>query len=86
MANEKEVSEVELYAWVGWDEFGSGEIGLKQGVVPAGTIPMVAIKREKLEAYWPFAELQAKHYGKRIFLVRLTVAEIVKQTAEGDIG
>ena len=24
-----------LYAWVGEDEMGSGQIGLKQGVVPA---------------------------------------------------
>ena len=32
-----------IYAWVGEDEYGSGRVGLKQGVVPAGIIPLVAM-------------------------------------------
>lgn len=33
------------FAWVGEDELGSGEVGLKRGYVPAGLIPLVAIER-----------------------------------------
>lgn len=40
---------LKIYAWVGEDEFGSGEIGLKQAIVPAGVIPMVAIKQDKID-------------------------------------
>ena len=43
------VEDVELYAWVGEDEFGSGEIGLKQGLVPAGMIPLVADTLESVD-------------------------------------
>jgi len=43
-----ELEDVELFAWLGRDEFGSGEIGLKQGVVPAGLIPIVSVKRDKV--------------------------------------
>lgn len=71
---------VELYGWVGRDEMGSGEIGLKQGVCPAGVIPMISIEREKIEKYWPQAEDQASAYGQQISLVRFRAAEIVKQT------
>lgn len=84
MSEEKpKLEDIELYAWLGEDELGSGEIGLKQGAVPAGLIPMVAIKREKLEKYWLQAEEQAAAYGKRIYLVRFKVAEIVRSTKEG---
>ncbi len=78
-----DVSSLALYAWVGEDELGSGEIGLKQGVVPAGYIPMVAIDRAKLERYWPQAENQASAYGKRIYLIRFQAVEIVRQTEVG---
>jgi hypothetical protein len=71
---------LELYAWVGRDEFGSGEIGLKQGMVPAGLIPMVSISRDKLEPYWRQAETQAHIYGQRIFLARFQLIEIVRAT------
>lgn len=86
MADQKEVEELELYAWVGWDEFGSGQIGLKQGIVPAGTIPMVAIDREKLENHWPQAETLAAMFGKRIFLVKFQAVEIIRGTQRGEIG
>ncbi|HEY1416699.1 MAG TPA: hypothetical protein VGF41_02305 [Myxococcaceae bacterium] len=32
-----------IYAWVGLDEHGSGRVGIKQGAVPAGYIPLAAM-------------------------------------------
>lgn len=32
-----------IYAWVGEDEYGSGKVGIKQGMVPAGIIPLAAM-------------------------------------------
>jgi hypothetical protein len=44
--------EMVLYAWVGKDDAidapRTEEFGLKQGVVPAGNIPLVACKEEKM--------------------------------------
>ncbi len=47
-ANVTKVEDLDLFAWVGEDEFGSGEIGLKQGLVPAGCIPLVAVTEQKM--------------------------------------
>ena len=79
----EQVRELELYAWVGRDELGSGEFGLKQGSVPAGMIAMVAIDQAKLDKYWDQAERQAQHYGQRIYLVRLSFVEVVRETQHG---
>jgi hypothetical protein len=61
-----------LYAWVGEDELGSGEVGLKQAVVPAGTIAMVACKEGKVDRPGIIMQLQrqATIYGKTIRLCR----------------
>ena len=77
------LAEIELYAWLGEDELGSGKIGLKQGIVPAGIIAMVSIERGKLEKYWPQAEAQAGHYGKRIYFCRFQMVEVVRETEAG---
>jgi hypothetical protein len=79
----KEISEFSVYAWVGRDEFGSGQFGLKQGEVPAGIIPMVAIDQAKLDKYWDQAEAQAATYGQKIYLVRLSFVEVVRETKRG---
>ncbi len=42
------VESVVLYAWVGEDEYGSKEVGIKQGAVPAGIIPLVSVSEHKL--------------------------------------
>jgi hypothetical protein len=70
---------LELYAWVGEDELGGGELGLKQAAVPAGMIPMVAIRREKLEQPIIRIQLQsiADTYGKPRYLVRFRLVEVV---------
>jgi len=75
----------ELFAWLGEDEMGSGQIGLKQADVPAGRIPIVAVDRHrtKIEKYWPQAEAQARAFGKRIALVRYIPVEVVMETASG---
>lgn len=53
---------MKLFAWVGPDELGSGVVGLKQGRVPAGVIPLVVVEadRHKLERPEVVAQLQAQ--------------------------
>jgi hypothetical protein len=79
----KEVQELEVYAWVGRDEYGSGVFGIKQGSVPAGLIPMVSIDQKKLDKYWGNAEMQAQVFGQRIYLVKLAFVEVVRETQHG---
>jgi hypothetical protein len=70
---------LELYAWVGEDELGSGKIGLKQAIVPAGAIAMVAIAQDKIDQPYIREQLQqiADKYKKSRYLVRFEFAEIV---------
>lgn len=79
-----DLADVELFAWLGVDEFGSGQIGLKQGVVPAGIIPIVSTKREKVEKYWDQAEKQAREHGKRIYLCCFKLVEVLRETEAGE--
>jgi hypothetical protein len=74
-----------LYAWVGEDENGSGRIGIKQGLVPAGMIPLVAMDfhLDRLDKLKPMMELQATTYGKRIRLYRFEATEFIDETAAG---
>jgi hypothetical protein len=71
---------MDLFAWVGVDELGSGEVGLKQVRVPAGFIPLVATSREKIDREPIRLQLtrQAAAYGQRIRLVRFTLAEEIE--------
>jgi len=41
------IKEIVLYAWLGEDEIGSGEVGIKAAMCPAGCVPLVAIKSRK---------------------------------------
>lgn len=79
----KELQETLLYAWVGEDELGSGEIGLKQALCPAGCIPMVATQIQKVTQPFIREQLQsvANQYGKARYLVRY-VPEIVEMVIE----
>jgi hypothetical protein len=76
---------VELYAWVGEDELGSGEIGLKQGLVPAGFIALVSagpkVAREDIQSQMA---LQAERFGKKIYLCRFTFAGVMRETIAGE--
>jgi len=72
MSNDARIEQLELVAWVGEDEFGSGQIGIKQGLTAAGMIPLAAVGRDnhKLEALAEQLQLQANAYGKTIRLCR----------------
>jgi len=83
MKNE-DLKAIELYAWVGEDEMGSGEIGLKQAVVPAGLIPMVATKQDKIgqDSIRKQLDYLGKVYGKRIALCRFKFYGVVEEVGE----
>lgn len=70
----------DLWGWLGLDEFGSGEVGLKQAYCPAGLIPQVALDRRKVDGPDTAAQLQliATQFGKARYLVRFTAVEIVR--------
>jgi hypothetical protein len=80
------LNEVELFAWIGEDELGSGVIGIKQGFCPAGYIPLVAVDRSKMEReqFVGPMNLQAGAYGKRIYLCRYRLEEVLYQTPKGE--
>lgn len=73
--------EIELYAWVGEDELGSGKVGLKQGLVPAGMIPLVSTDQTKLDRAHLVEQMQAQanRYGKTIQLVRFVFDAVVQE-------
>ncbi len=74
---------VNLWAWLGEDEHGSGEIGLKQANCSAGCIPMVGVTRRKMEKFLPQFEAQASRWGKRIRLCRFVFKEVIRETVHG---
>jgi hypothetical protein len=82
--NAENLARVELFAYLGEDEFGSREIGLKQATVPAGLIPMVAVRRDKMEKYFAQLEAQAAAFGKRIYLCRFQLVEVIRETEHGE--
>lgn len=75
-----------IYAWVGEDELGSGRIGIKQALCPAGYVPLAAMDYdlEKLKRLKPGLEAQASLYGKKIRLCRFDLVDIVDATEAGD--
>lgn len=77
--------EVALYGWIGEDELGSGQIGLKAAQVPAGIIAIVATDFVKVSrlAICDAMEAQALQYGKKIFLCRWQLVEVMDSTASG---
>lgn len=79
MSEKKSLKDVELYAWMGEDEHGSGEIGIKQGLVPAGLIPLVSIDAQKISRDYIINNLQrqADMYGKTIRLCKYVMTEEV---------
>lgn len=79
------LQEIELFAWIGEDELGSGVIGIKQGLVPAGYIPLVATTAEKINRDFLKVAmcLQASSYGKKIYLCRFKFDAVLWATGEG---
>lgn len=75
---------IELYAWLGEDELGSGEVGLKQARCPAGCIPMVAVKKGKMQQGYIRDQMdsQGKLYHKKISLCRFKFDGVVEEVGE----
>lgn len=70
---------MELYAWIGEDELGSGKIGIKQARTPAGLIPIVVTDydHDKAARLAPAMQRQADAFGKTIRLARFAFVEDV---------
>jgi len=84
-----QIETMELWAWVGEDDHPdrdqrSGEWGIKQGVCPAGYIPIVAVRRDKVEHFSEAFEKQARAMGKKIRLVKFVFAEVIRETTAGN--
>lgn len=82
----------DLYAYVGEDELGSGELGLKQGDVPAGRIPLVVVDAHRYKLERPHIlkglQLQVDTYGKPIRFVRYVAVEevfVISRSEEGKV-
>lgn len=84
IADDPRVANLCLYAWVGEDEF-DGTVGLKQAVVPAGYIPMVAVREDKMLGNKIPEQLQhlANKFGRPIRLVRFAFAEEIRVLLPG---
>lgn len=79
------IKEINLFAWIGEDEGGSGEVGIKQAFVPAGYIPLVTKDEEKLNRDQVIDQLQnqANKYRKTIRYCRFVFAqEIIRLEPE----
>lgn len=80
------MKEIVLYAWVGEDERGSGRVGLKQGMTPAGMIPLAAMDYhlDRLARLTGGMEEQAKMFGKKIRLMKfVSTGDVVAETKAG---
>ena len=76
-----------IYAWVGEDELGNGKIGIKQGRVPAGIIPLAAMDYhlDRLAKLLPGMEAQAAKSGLKIRLMKfVSTGEVVAETKAGE--
>ena len=87
MKRDSDLKDLTLLAWVGRDEFNDdGKIGIKQGLVPAGFIPLAAMgyHLDRLEPLKEAMESQARTYGKKIRLVRCIYVETLMETEAGE--
>jgi hypothetical protein len=77
------LDDLELYAWIGDDEFSSDGLSIKRALAPTGCVPLVALRRDKVEQMKPRMEAEARLMGRKIHLVRFVPAEVVAQTEAG---
>ena len=77
---------VTIYAWVGEDELGSGKVGIKQALTPAGMIPLAAMSYhlDRLAKLAPAMEAQAAASGKKIRLCKFVAMEVAAETKAGE--
>jgi hypothetical protein len=80
------MTEPVIYAWLGEDEHGSGKVGLKQGLTPAGTIPLAAMDYhlDRMARMLPAMEAQAAQFGKKIRLYKFVAVEVAAETKAGE--
>jgi hypothetical protein len=74
---DQQLEEIELFGWLGEDEMGSGEIGLKQGLCAAGCVPLVAVKQHKMSKFIEQMQQQVNTYGKPISFCRYKLVEVI---------
>ncbi|MCK9458252.1 MAG: hypothetical protein M0R80_01200 [Proteobacteria bacterium] len=69
----------DLFAWMGEDELGSGDVGIKQGFTPCGLIPLVSVDVNKIAQPLIANQMQtqSKAYKKTIRLIRFVAQEVV---------
>lgn len=69
----------DIYGWIGEDEQGSGQVGLKRALTPVGEVPLAAIANhlDRMTAKYLVAQLrrQADDSGMAIRLVRYVAVE-----------
>jgi hypothetical protein len=77
----EQLEKLVLYAWVGPNDAPGAtddNWGLKQGHVPAGFIPLVAVDCEKVERQWPQMRGLAVATRKVRYLARFEFAGVVR--------
>lgn len=79
-----DINKIELYAWIGEDEYGGGEIGIKQAQIPAGIIPIVSTKLSKVnqEFIKEAMNVQGKTFKKRIMLCKFVFEEVILEVGD----
>jgi hypothetical protein len=79
-----ELKKIELFAWLGEDEMGSGEIGIKQAMVPAGMIPIVSTNCQKVDRDFikQQMDMQGKRFGKKIRLCKFVFEEVIVEVGQ----
>jgi len=75
---------IKLYAWIGEDEWGNGEIGIKQARVPAGIIPIVSTKLNKVNQNYIIEamNIQGKNFDKKIMLCEFHFERVVLEVGD----
>ena len=73
---------LKLLAWIGEDEYGSGDVGLKQVMTKNGVTATAGVDKEDSwiisENLKTAMEMQSVMFGKTLYLVRYKLEEIVE--------
>ena len=74
-----EVSSVEVLAWIGEDELGSGVVGMKQTMTPKGISCLAAVDPGKWVQHphvFRTMQAQADAYNKHLYLCRYRFVQV----------
>ena len=77
-----ELQGMTLYAWVGRDELGSGEIGIKRVGTRDGCLALCVFSRKKLESEPVLAAMAAmsEEFGNKLLLAEFRLQAIADPT------